>query len=87
MFPFADTPAERCDDDHDVPWPLGRTDLASLGPKSRHHHRVKTQGRWHVDAIAPGVRQWTTPTGRRILVDPDGTWRHPFAHRNRRLRT
>ncbi len=87
VFPFADTPSERCDDDHDVPWPLGFTELANLGPKSRHHHRVKTHGRWRVDVIAPGVRGWTTPTGRRILVDPDGSWHHPHARRNPPQRT
>jgi len=87
VFPFADTPAERCDDDHDVPWPLGFTELANLGPKSRHHHRVKTHGRWRMDVIAPGVRGWTTPTGRGILVDPDGSWHHPHARRNPPQRT
>lgn len=87
VFPFSDTPARACELDHDVPWPVGRTELANLSPKAPGHHRVKTHGRWRVEVVGPGAREWTSPTGRRLLVDAEGTWRQPCARRNRPART
>lgn len=56
--------------------PPGQTSVANLGKLTRRHHRIKTQAPgWKVEQL-PGHRYlWTTPHGRHLLVDPNGT--HP----------
>ena len=42
----------------------------NLAPLCRHHHRVKTHGRWHYRRLPHGGYQWTTPTGHTLDVPP-----------------
>jgi len=81
VFPFATTSSRRCDADHDVPYPTGRTSLLNLSPKNRLHHRLKTHGRWTITRTGPASHEWTSPTGRRWRVDRQGT--HPLPRRPR----
>ena len=79
VFPYSSRRAQSCDLDHTVPHdplaPPGRrqTRAGNLGPLSRTVHRAKTAGRWKVTQPQPGVFEWTSPTGHRYVVTPDGT--------------
>ena len=79
VFPYSSRRAHRCDLDHTVPYdplaPPGRrqTRADNLGPLSRTVHRAKTACRWSVTQPQPGVFEWTSPTGHRYQVTPDGT--------------
>jgi hypothetical protein len=53
--------------------PPGQTSLGNLGPLSRHHHRVKTHGRWRVRQPVPGCFVWRSPTGYLYWVTAAGT--------------
>lgn len=77
VFPYSPTPADGCDLDHDRPWPDGPTALGNLSPKNRYHHRIKTFAGWTCQRAGPLTHIWTSPTGRRYLVDPTGTRRLP----------
>ena len=41
-FPGCDVPADRCDIDHVIPWPVGSTHPSNLNCKCRSHHLMKT---------------------------------------------
>lgn len=69
-MPGCRRPADRCDIDHAVPWPLGATDPSNLGPLCRRHHIQKTHAGWQLDASTPGELAWITPAGVRIVDDP-----------------
>lgn len=79
VFPYSNRSAERCDLDHTVPYdhnaPPGarQTRADNLGPLGRTAHRAKTCGAWRVQQVRPGHFSWTSPTGHRYLVTPDGT--------------
>ncbi|MGO4597692.1 HNH endonuclease signature motif containing protein [Terrabacter sp. 2RAF25] len=72
--PGCQVPADRCDLDHLVPWPLGPTDVTNAQSLSRGCHNSKTAGLWSA-ARAPddGIR-WTTLTGRDYVTYPRN-WR------------
>lgn len=44
-------PAERCDLDHTVAYPVGPTTAANLGPLCRRHHNLKTHLGWTLEPI------------------------------------
>jgi hypothetical protein len=69
-FPGCRQPARRCDLDHVVPWPEGSTEPANLAALCRHHHRLKHQTQWTVQAGAGGLVRWTAPTGHRYVTSP-----------------
>jgi hypothetical protein len=70
--PGCGRPAAQCDLDHTVPYAQdGRTCECNLAPLCRHHHRCKQSEGWLLDQTTPGVMTWTTPAGRRYLVEPD----------------
>jgi hypothetical protein len=69
--PDRGSPAGRCDVDHNLPWPHGPTCECNLCCLCRHHHRLKTHGRWKVVNHGNGYLAWTTPTGRVIHTRPD----------------
>ena len=83
VFPWCTRPARRCDVDHVTPYDHdaetegreqpGPTTTANLASLCRFHHRLKTHGRWRVEALAPGVLHWTSPHGHQFLHDPSGT--------------
>jgi Domain of unknown function (DUF222) len=72
IFPGCRQPAEKCDLDHGIPHGKGgSTAEENLGPQCRHHHNAKTHGGWTVTQPAPGVFDWTSPTGRHYRVTPE----------------
>jgi hypothetical protein len=67
-FPGCDKPAEVCDLDHTVPFPMGPTHASNLKLLCRYHHLLKTF--------------WGGPNGWRDLQHPNGTitWTAPSGH-------
>jgi Domain of unknown function (DUF222) len=67
-FPGCDQPAQFCDVDHTVPYPLGLTHPSNLKCLCRKHHLLKTF--------------WSGPNGWRDRQHPDGTitWIAPSGH-------
>jgi hypothetical protein len=62
--------AIHCDLDHTTAYPAGITCECDLGPKCRHHHRVKQAPGWRLEQPEPGVMRWTTPSGRHYTTMP-----------------
>ena len=82
-FPGCRTAADRCDLDHTVPYdetldPGQQTRRSNLAALCRHHHNLKTHGRW-TPARDPrtGVTTWTSPTGKPYTREPS---RAPGGH-------
>lgn len=74
MAPGCGIPAARCQIDHNLAWcDGGHTSLANHAPFCQGHHTVKHHGDWTVRQVAGsgGVIEWTSPTGRRYLVEPE----------------
>ena len=75
-FPGCSHPAEKCDYDHTVPWPQGRTHPSDLKAYCRHHHLLKTfwggPGGWHDVQYPDGTIEFTSPSGRRYTTAPLG---------------
>ncbi|ADP79822.1 HNH endonuclease signature motif containing protein [Pseudofrankia inefficax] len=70
VFPGCGMPAAQTDIDHTVAHTEGgRTALDNLGLLCRHHHRAKHSGDWHLDQPRPGVFHWTSPVGRKYIID------------------
>jgi hypothetical protein len=70
-FPGCMRPAHQSDLDHTVPFPLGTTGEANLGPFCRHHHRVKHRTAWHVTQPKPGTFRFRSPAGKTYHRDPE----------------
>ena len=68
--PGCQAQAINTDLDHTVPWPDGPTDQGNLAPRCRTHHRAKQAPDWKVEQAAPGVTQWTLPSGRTHTTTP-----------------
>ena len=73
VFPGCKKRSRHCDLDHIEPYvrpddggPPSQTHPDNLAPLCRHHHRVKTHGRWHYRRLPDGGYRWTSPTGRTI---------------------
>lgn len=72
LAPGCGMPARLCHLDHQIPWADGgRTELTNMAPLCTHHHVVKHHGGWVVHQLPGGVMEWTSPTGRRYLVEPE----------------
>ena len=65
--PGCTVPAERCDVDHEVPWPAGPTRVRGLKSRHRRHHNHKTRGMWKAHPGPGGTTRWTTVSGRDYL--------------------
>jgi hypothetical protein len=80
-FPGCSHPAEKCDYDHTVPWPQGRTHPWNLKAYCRHHHLLKTfwggPGGWNDVQYPDGTIEFTSPSGRRYTTTPLGAWFFP----------
>ncbi len=62
-FPGCCVPAAECDLDHLVPFPTGPTTAQNLHALCRHHHRMKHESGWTVQALADNGLRWTSPSG------------------------
>ena len=69
-FPGCATPAHRCDLDHVVPYPVGRTTPGNLMSLCRTHHRFKHHGGWRAELRADATVVWTAPDGRVHVSTP-----------------
>jgi hypothetical protein len=71
-FPGCRVPAQRCDIDHVVPYPIGPTHPSDLMCLCRKHHLLKTfwTGDWSVVLATDGSATWTSPTGTTYLTHP-----------------
>ena len=73
-FPNCDRPAEHCDVDHAIPWPLGPTHASNLRALCRKHHLLNTfwtgEGGWSDRQLPDGTIIWTAPTGRTYTTRP-----------------
>jgi hypothetical protein len=72
MAPGCGMPASRCEIDHSIAWEHGgETSLHNLCPLCKGHHIVKHHGDWTVRHIEGGALEWTSPAGRRYVVQPE----------------
>lgn len=72
-WPGCNVPAERCDIDHTVPWPLGATHPSNTKLYCRLHHLVKTFCTGWTDSQQPdGTVTFTAPTGRTYTTTAGG---------------
>jgi Domain of unknown function (DUF222)/HNH endonuclease len=74
MAPGCGIPSSRCQIDHTVAWEHGgTTSLENLAPMCQGHHTVKHHGGWTVRQVegSGGALEWTSPAGRRYLVEPE----------------
>jgi hypothetical protein len=64
--------AQRCDLDHDTPWPRGPTDVTNLDPRCRRQHEHKTRGLVHTRLQPDGALETTMMlTGLVITTRPE----------------
>ena len=73
-FPGCEEPAEFCDLDHTIPYPVGPTHPSNLKCLCRKHHLLKTFwtgiGGWGDKQLADGTVIWTSPTGKTYKTLP-----------------
>jgi Domain of unknown function (DUF222) len=79
-FSGCDKPAQVCDIDHTVPYPVGPTHPSNLKCLCRFHHLLKTfwqgLGGWLDRQLPDGTVIWTSPTGHTYVTYPGSL--HPF---------
>ncbi len=73
-WPGCDKPADGCDLDHTVPYPVGPTHASNLKCLCRFHHLLKTfwcgvRG-WRDRQLPDGTVIWTSPTGHTYTTRP-----------------
>jgi uncharacterized protein DUF222 len=68
--PGCDVPADRCDIDHTIPYPIGPTHPSNLKCLCRTNHLMKTFGGWHDAQLPDGTVIWTSPSGRKYTTKP-----------------
>jgi hypothetical protein len=80
-FPGCDQPAEVCDLDHTIPFPVGPTHPSNLKLLCRYHHLLKTfyagYGGWTDRQLPDGTVEWTAPSGHTYTTSPDGSFFFP----------
>jgi hypothetical protein len=69
-FPGCDEPADRCDLDHTIAYPVGPTCASNLKCLCRKHHLLKTFCGWRDQQLPGGTLLWTSPTGQSYTTDP-----------------
>lgn len=72
--PGCDVPADMCDLDHTIPWPLGPTHPSNLKCLCRKNHMMKTfyggPDGWHDIQLPDGTVIWTAPSGHTYTTHP-----------------
>ncbi|MDT5211511.1 MAG: hypothetical protein QOF67_3926 [Mycobacterium sp.] len=68
--PGCDVPADRCDIDHTVPYPIGPTHASNLKCLCRTNHLMKTFDGWDDIQLPDGTVIWTSPSGRTYTTKP-----------------
>ena len=99
-FPGCDEPAQVCDLDHTVAYPVGPTHPSNLKCLCRFHHLLKTfwngLGGWRDRQLPDGTIMWTSPTGHTYITYPGSlhlfpklcaAHRHPVDRRTTHCRT
>jgi hypothetical protein len=85
-FPGCDQPAEVCDLDHTVPFPVGPTHASNLKLLCRYHHLLKTfytgGGGWTDRQLPDGTVEWTAPSGHTYTTIPGGSIFFPVLARS-----
>jgi hypothetical protein len=75
-WPGCDAPAQVCDIDHTLPWPLGPTHPSNCKLYCRPHHLLKTfyggPGGWSEQQLPDGTLILTSPGGRTHTTKPKG---------------
>lgn len=69
-FPGCKKPAEVCDLDHTIAYPVGPTCASNLKCLCRQHHLAKTFGRWRDRQSPDGTVIWTAPDGQTHTTRP-----------------
>jgi hypothetical protein len=81
-WPGCDQPAEACDIDHTIPWPVGPTHPSNLKLYCRAHHLLKTfytgKSGWTDKQLVDGTVIFTAPTGRTYTTKPGGSLLFPM---------
>ncbi len=72
-YPGCSEPADGCDLDHTIAYPVGPTCASNLKCLCRKHHLLKTFGRWHDQQVPDGTVVWTAPDGQTHTTRP-GSW-------------
>lgn len=76
-FPGCHKPATRCDLDHTIPYPRGKTQASNLKCLCRFHHLVKTFLGWRDHQLPDGTVEWLSPTGQRYTTHPGSRLQFP----------
>jgi hypothetical protein len=69
-FPGCHKPATRCDLDHTIPYPRGKTQASNLKALCRFHHLVKTFLGWRDRQLPDGTVEWLSPAGQKYTTYP-----------------
>lgn len=68
--PGCDVPADRCDLDHTIPYPIGPTHASNIKCLCRTNHLMKTFGGWQDIQLPDGTVIWISPSGRKYITKP-----------------
>src|SRR5581483_5233389 len=68
--PYSTVPAERCDGEHQDPWPHGPTSPFNTAPMDRAWHTAKTRRGVTAKHNPDHTITWRTPLGQTVTVEP-----------------
>ena len=69
-FPGCDEPAQYCDVDHTIAYPVGPTQASNLKCVCRKHHLLKTFWGWRDEQSPDATVVWTSPNGQTYTTHP-----------------
>ena len=71
-FPGCSRAARFCEVDHTDDWQFGgETRYDNLAYLCKSHHNLKHHTGWTVEQIGDGVLEWTSPLGKKYVVEPE----------------
>jgi Domain of unknown function (DUF222) len=76
-FVGCDVPADRCDIDHTIPYPIGPTHASNLKCLCRKNHLMKTFDGWDDVQLPDGTVMWTSPSGKTYTTKPGSRLFYP----------